>query len=133
MKEMKKHSYFGYKALLDAEKQSNCEAYFSIAKDIAYCHHERYDGTGYPRSLKGRDIPIPGRLMSVADVYDALISKRCYKRPFAHSKAIEIILSEKGTFFDPDVVDAFIELQEEFRQTALKHTDFPEEVVALNS
>ena len=133
MSQMKKHAYYGYKALADAEKQSNCEAYFSIAKDIAYCHHEKYDGTGYPRELKGRDIPIPGRLMALADVYDALISKRCYKKPFAHSKSVEIIISERGLLFDPDIVDAFLNLQEEFRQTALKNTDYPEEVEALNS
>ena len=133
MHQMKKHAYYGYKTLLDVERQSQSEAYFAIAKDIAYCHHEKYDGTGYPRKLKGKDIPIPGRLMAVSDVYDALISKRCYKKPIPHSKSVEIIKSLSGSSFDPDIIDAFVELQEEFRETALKNTDYPEEVEALKS
>lgn len=132
MQEMKMHAYFGYKALDDAEKKINGKSFLSIAKDMAYSHHERWDGKGYPRELKGDAIPIVGRIMAVADVYDALISKRIYKTPIAHSKSIKIIISQRGKAFDPDIVDAFIELQEEFRQTALKNTDFKSEIDALN-
>ena len=132
MEEMKMHAYFGYKALDDAEKNANCQSFLHIAKEMAYSHHERYDGKGYPRALAGEDIPVSGRLMAVADVYDALISTRVYKTPIAHSKTIEIIKSERGKAFDPDVVDAFLELKEEFRQIALEHADYKAEIDALN-
>ena len=133
MEEMKMHAYYGYKALEEAESHSSCESFLTIAKELAYSHHERYDGKGYPNGLVGEDIPLSGRLMAVADVYDALISKRVYKTPIAHSESVNIIISGKGTAFDPDVVDAFISLQEEFRQIALASTDFKSEMDALNS
>jgi len=133
MEEMKMHAFYGYQALEEAESHSNCESFLTIAKELAYSHHERYDGEGYPKGLKGENIPLSGRLMAVADVYDALISKRVYKIPIAHSESVNIIISEKGKAFDPDVVDAFIALQETFRQIALKSTDFKSEIDALNS
>lgn len=132
MHEMKKHAYFGLRALEEAEGLAHYETSLGIAKDIVYTHHERFDGEGYPRNLKGTDIPIAGRLMSLADVYDALISKRVYKDPIPHSKAIEIISSLSGSSFDPDVVEAFLKLKDVFRLTALKNTDYPEEIEALN-
>ncbi|MCK5162421.1 MAG: two-component system response regulator, partial [Desulfobacula sp.] len=85
------------------------------------------DGTGYPHGLKYKEIPIPGRLMAIVDVYDALISKRIYKPPFPHDKAVTIITDGKGQHFDPDMVDAFLELEDQFRQIALEHADFDEE------
>lgn len=131
MEEMKLHAYFGFRALDKAERKLDGKSFLSMAKEMAYSHHERYDGTGYPRSLKGEDIPIPGRFMAVADVYDALISKRVYKAPFAHSKSVEIIASESGKAFDPDIVEAFLALQEDFRQTALQNADSELEKEAL--
>jgi len=133
MEEMRMHAYYGYKALEEAESHSNCESFLTIAKEMAHSHHERYDGKGYPNAIAGEDIPLSGRLMAVADVYDALISKRVYKTPIAHSESVSIIISEKGKAFDPDVVEAFIALQEEFRQIALANTDFKSEIDALNS
>lgn len=132
MEEMKMHSYFGFKALEDAEKKLQGKSFLTIAKDMAHSHHERWDGEGYPRGLKENDIPFAGRFMAVADVYDALISKRIYKTPIAHSKAINIIAEQRGKAFDPDIVDAFLELQEDFRETALQNADFKSEIDALN-
>ncbi len=84
-----------------------------IARDIAACHHEKWDGSGYPSGLSGTDIPLPARIMSVADVFDALISKRCYKKAFPVETAFEMISEARGTQFDPDVVAAFLELRPE--------------------
>jgi len=89
-----------------------------VAKAIAYSHHERWDGTGYPVGLKEDKIPISGRLMAIADVYDALISKRVYKEAFSHEKAVGIIKQGRGTQFDPNVLDAFMAQEEKFRQIA---------------
>jgi putative two-component system response regulator len=108
------------------------DSFLRYAEDIAYTHHEKWDGSGYPQGLKNGDIPISGRLMALADVYDALISKRVYKAPFTHSKAVAIITEGKGKHFDPDMVDAFLEIQEEFRQIALEFAEFDEEREALS-
>jgi putative two-component system response regulator len=94
-----------------------------VAKAIAYSHHERWDGTGYPLGLKGDEIPVSGRLMAIADVYDALISKRVYKDIIPHEVAVEIIREERGTHFDPDITDAFLELEQEFRRIAKELKD----------
>jgi len=127
--EMKKHTNYGYEAIVASEKDLDDEscAFMNVAKEIAYTHQEKWDGSGYPRGLKGNAIPISGRLMAVADVYDALISKRVYKLPFTHEKAVAIIKEGKGTHFDPDMVEAFLELEDKFRQIALEFADFDEE------
>jgi len=129
--EIKKHSDYGRKAIQAAVSKLGRDSFLRYAEDIAYTHHEKWDGSGYPQGLKNEEIPIPGRLMALADVYDALISKRVYKPPFPHSKAVNIIEEGKGSHFDPDMVDAFLELQEEFRQIALEFADFEEEREAL--
>lgn len=122
--EMKHHCQFGCDALLRAENELGGGTFFLIiAKEIALTHHERWDGSGYPHGLKGSDIPISGRLMALADVYDALISKRVYKEAFSHEEAVNIIISEKGTHFDPDIVDAFEHLQDEFHMIAKEYID----------
>ena len=95
----------------------------SIAKEIAYLHHEKYDGSGYPLGLKGDVIPISARLMAVADVYDALISKRIYKDSMNHQDAIKIMKEGSGIHFDPDILDAFLELEKEFEQIAKDLSD----------
>lgn len=83
---------------------------------MAYTHHERWDGTGYPQGLKGEDIPLHGRLMAIADVYDALISERLYKPAYSHGEAVKIITEGKGTQFDPLLTDLFIEIESEIRE-----------------
>ena len=130
---MKTHTTIGEKTIESVQNRLGESDFLSIAREIAGTHHEHYDGTGYPRGLKGDKIPLSGKLMALADVYDALISKRCYKIPFNHSKAVQIIADERGKHFDPDVVDAFLALQEAFRETALEFTDLDIERKALMS
>ncbi len=91
------------------------------AINVISAHHERYDGQGYPNQLSGKDIPIEGRLMAVIDVYDALSSKRVYKEAYDHSYSVDILLSERGKHFDPEIVDAFIEIQEDIHNIAMKY------------
>ncbi len=121
--EMKKHAVYGYEALMRAEQELGTTDFLQMAREIAYTHHERWDGTGYPRGLKGDDIPISGRLMAVADVYDALISYRVYKGPVSHEEAVKTIQKASGSHFDPDIVDQFIDLQMEFYRIATELTD----------
>jgi putative two-component system response regulator len=105
---MKGHARIGGETL-DAALETHPKAeYLRLARDIAWTHHERYDGGGYPRGLKGEEIPICGRIVAVADVYDALTTKRVYKPAFSHEHARSIIIEGRGTQFDPDVVDAFL-------------------------
>ena len=91
--------------------------------EIALYHHERWDGTGYPQGLQGEEIPISGRLMAIADVYDALISKRVYKDAYSHEEAVEIVHQSAGSHLDPDIVQAFLELQDEFLSIATQYSD----------
>ncbi|NVN93533.1 MAG: HD domain-containing protein [Desulfuromonadales bacterium] len=84
--------------------------------EIALYHHERFDGKGYPDGLVGRNIPLSARIMAVADVYDALRSDRCYRKGFDHEQARNMILEHSGTHFDPVIVEAFLELEDEFRK-----------------
>ena len=130
--DMKKHVDFGGAAIASAEQRLGDNSFLHFARKIAETHHEKWDGSGYPAGIKGEDIPVCGRLMAIADVYDALISKRVYKPPFTHKTAVEFIVQGRGSHFDPDMVDAFIELQEEFRQIALEFADHDEERAALN-
>ncbi len=121
---MKTHPLLGLLALENAERQLGRKVeYFAVAKDIAYCHHERWDGTGYPMGLKGSAIPIAARLMAVADVYDAIVSRRVYKDEMPHSKAVDVIIEGNGSHFDPDVVHAFVEIEDEFRCIAERYAD----------
>lgn len=117
---MKSHASLGAQALRAAQASvgENETSFLRYAREISECHHEKWDGTGYPRGLKGEDIPISGRIMALADVYDALISERVYKPAFPHDKAKEIILEGKGKHFDPKVVEAFIHCEAEFLKIA---------------
>jgi putative two-component system response regulator len=134
--EMKKHTIYGRDAILRAEEKLGFKSFFRFAREIAYTHHERYDGSGYPKGLKEEEIPISGRLMALADVYDALISKRDYKPPIPHDKAVEIITRGDSrtnpAHFDPVMLQVFIELSETFRKIALEYFDFEEEHEALS-
>lgn len=112
--EIKKHPLIGGNALSSVDSHMQDTSFLTIGKQIAFYHHERWDGNGYPRGLAGDEIPLSARIVAVADVYDALTSKRCYKEAFSHRMAMDIILSEKGSHFDPDVVDAFLARAAEF-------------------
>jgi putative two-component system response regulator len=94
-----------------------------LAKEIAYSHQEKWDGSGYPQGLKGEQIPASARLMAVADVYDALISRRVYKEPMPHAQAVHVIEQVSGRHFDPDVVQAFLAIEDTFKAIALAFID----------
>lgn len=128
---MKEHSLFGRDAISLCEKEIPGTSFLKYACEIAYTHHEKWDGTGYPLGLKGDAIPISGRIMALADVYDALISRRVYKPPFPHARAVAIIKEGRGTHFDPALVDAFLHIEEDFRQIAIQFADFEEEKYSL--
>lgn len=128
--EMKLHPVYGRDALQKAGKDMGSSSFLLLAGEIAYTHHEKWDGSGYPEGLKGDDIPLAGRLMALADVYDALISKRVYKAAFAHTQASEIILNGRGSHFDPGVVDAFLAVENKFIEIAREYADAPVAEVA---
>jgi PAS domain S-box-containing protein len=113
---VKNHCSLGGDVLKTAESQVKGKSFLTIGKVIAYHHHEKWDGTGYPDGLAGDSIPLSTRLVALADVYDALTSRRSYKEPYSHERAREIILSEKGHHFDPDVVDAFLAHEQAFKE-----------------
>jgi len=124
---MKAHPALGRDAILQAEHELGIDVPFlKYAKEIAYCHQEKWDGSGYPQGLSGDNIPISARLMAVADVYDALISRRVYKEGMSHAQAVQIIKDGKGHHFDPDMVNAFLELQDEFQAIAARYIDTDE-------
>ncbi len=126
---MKSHPALGLNAILHAEKELGIEVPFlKYAKEIAYSHHEKWDGSGYPLGLAGNDIPISARLMAIADVYDALISQRIYKKGMPHEKAVNIIVDGKGTHFDPEMIEAFVELHDAFNAIALSFADSSEDM-----
>ncbi|MCF6249712.1 MAG: response regulator [Methylococcaceae bacterium] len=113
--EMQKHTIYGGDAISKAEKLSGSSSFLTFAREIAYAHQEKWDGSGYPKGLKGNQIPISARLMALADVYDALVNKRVYKPAFSHKDAVDYINQQKGLHFDPDMVNAFIEIESEFK------------------
>jgi putative two-component system response regulator len=121
---MKTHCDHGRSAIETAEAALLDESSFlRLARDIAWSHHERWDGMGYPRGLAGSDIPLAARLMAVADVYDALICRRVYKAPMSHETAVGLIRDGRGTQFDPQVTDAFLAIEGRFRAIAERFAD----------
>lgn len=121
---MKTHTTLGRDAIQAAENSLGLKVDFlSLAKEIAYGHQEKWDGSGYPLGLSGEAIPVSARVMAVADVYDALISRRVYKESMSHDKAVAIIEEGKGTHFDPDMVEAFLSIQDEIRAIAARYAD----------
>jgi putative two-component system response regulator len=121
---MKTHTTLGRDAIVHAEQALGHEVPFlRFAKEIALSHQEKWDGSGYPEALVGDAIPLSARLMALADVYDALISKRVYKPAFSHEDSVRMILEGSGTHFDPDVAQAFEAVQEDFRQIAARYRD----------
>jgi len=121
---MKDHAKLGREVIETVEQSINFSNDFLVyAKEIAYCHHEKWDGSGYPQGLKGEEIPLSARLMAIADVYDALISKRVYKPPFSHEKAVQIIIEGRGQHFDPVLIDTFSAMSQTFRMIADEFRD----------
>jgi len=124
---IKTHAKIGGEILLkandDFKKEFGKDSYFKVASNIAYYHHEKYNGGGYPKGLKGEDIPISARIVSIVDVYDALRSKRVYKDGFSHEKSVDIIRSESGVSFDPKLVDIFLEFNKNFDEIFIKLVD----------
>jgi putative two-component system response regulator len=111
---MKTHTTIGADTLDAAVRRYPEVPFLRLAREIALTHHERFDGSGYPSGLVGTEIPLSGRVVALADVYDALTSKRVYKEAFAHEVARDLIVKESGSHFDPDIVDAFVEKEASF-------------------
>jgi len=120
---MKQHTVLGKEALEKAARHMRSNNFLTTAQEITCFHHEKWDGTGYPSGLKGRQIPVSARLMAVADVYDALISERVYKAAFSHEKARGIIMDGRASHFDPDVADAFLAVEDQFRSIAARYSN----------
>jgi CHASE2 domain-containing sensor protein len=118
--EMRKHPSHGRDVILHAEREvgAHDDQILAMAKDIVYTHHEKWDGTGYPQGLKGGDIPIPGRLMALVDVYDAVRTRSLYRQPMSHEAAVDLIVRGRGTHFDPAVVDAFLNVAAVMKEIA---------------
>jgi putative two-component system response regulator len=98
------------------EQSTTEKAFFVHAKIFTLNHHEKWDGSGYPNGLKGDGIPLEGRVMALADVYDALVSERPYKQPMSHEKSRQIIQGDSGTHFDPALVEVFLAVEDEFKK-----------------
>jgi response regulator RpfG family c-di-GMP phosphodiesterase len=113
---IKQHAALGGDALRAMDKEITFQSFLTIGKEIASFHHERWDGAGYPTGRRSDQIPLSARIVALPDVYDALTSKRSYKDPISHEEAMKIIASERGTHFDPDVVDVFLAEQETFQR-----------------
>jgi len=123
---MKTHAELGRQAIATAERHLGCcTPFFGMAQTIALTHHEKWDGTGYPHGLKGAEIPLAGRLMAIADVYDALVSERVYKKALSHGDAVDRIVAESGRHFDPDLTDAFHEIADTFHDIHQRFADAP--------
>src|SRR5690606_11477703 len=111
---MKNHTLIGAGTLDAAARQFPAVNFLHMARDIALTHHERFDGSGYPRGLQGDSIPLSGRIVALADVYDALTSKRVYKSAMTHEVARSMIVADAGRHFDPAVVSAFLKIEDDF-------------------
>ncbi|MBU1229476.1 MAG: HD domain-containing protein [Proteobacteria bacterium] len=124
---MKRHPQYGHDALQAAVNRLGPTSFLRLAQEVALSHHEKWDGSGYPKGLSAGDIPLSGRLMALADVYDALICKRVYKRAFSHEETRAIILEGRGVHFDPQVVEAFLAVEERFLAIAREYSDAEQE------
>jgi len=121
--EMKKHTVIAHEVFRSAEARLGPNFFLRIADELAHSHHERWDGNGYPVGLKAEAIPLAGRIMALVDVYDALINRRVYKPPMSHEEAVAQIKAGRGQHFDPEVVEAFIEIQAEFKRIGVQNAD----------
>jgi putative two-component system response regulator len=127
---MKTHTTIGRDAIARAQAVLGGDTEFlNYAKEIAYSHQEKWDGSGYPEGLRGEAIPVSARLVALADVYDILISRRPHKPPIPHAEAVQIVAAARDTHFDPDIVNAFVELQQEFQDIAKRYPDNESDLV----
>nr|WP_315466875.1 two-component system response regulator [uncultured Undibacterium sp.] len=121
---MKLHTNYGRETILSVERYlGESNEFLRFAREITYSHQEKWDGSGYPENLSGDAIPISARLMAVADVYDALISRRVYKPAFSHEEAIDIMRKGRGSHFDPDILDVFLKITDEFKEIAMRYQE----------
>lgn len=120
---MKRHAEFGRQIILSTSRHIEGDNFLAVASEIAATHHEKWDGSGYPAGLHGDAIPLSGRIMAVADIYDALINRRCYKEPFPHVQAMQMMRQMRGTTFDPAVLDAFLAIEDEITRIAAEFRD----------
>jgi putative two-component system response regulator len=121
---MKQHTVYGRDAIRAVESYlGGSNGFLTFAREIAYSHQEKWDGSGYPEGLRGDAIPVSARLMAIADVYDALISRRVYKPAFSHEEAVRILREGRGSHFDPDMLDAFLAIEGRFHEIALEFRD----------
>ncbi len=118
---MQHHAVIGGQCIRDIESRLGKSNFLQMAREIAFAHHERWDGTGYPSGLAGEEIPLAARIVAVADVYDALSTKRVYKDPLPHAQCAAMIKEGKGTHFDPAVIAAFCEIEAEFQEIAQRY------------
>jgi putative two-component system response regulator len=112
---MKKHTTFGEQIITKIETLTKENEFLKHAKIFAVSHHEKWDGTGYPKGLKENEIPLLGRIMAIADVYDALVSERSYKKAFTHEEAVNIIADSRNKHFDPSLIDIFLVVSDKFK------------------
>jgi len=127
---MKTHTTIGRDAIIRGTTAlgfDKVSSFLQIAREIAYSHHEKWDGSGYPQGLEGEKIPLSGRIMAICDVYDALISKRVYKAPFPHERAVQIICEGQGKHFDPLITAVFLKMERKFFEIAYQNTTLAEE------
>ena len=136
---IEEHPVIGGDCLRAIQRRLGSDDFLQMAREIAYHHHERWDGKGYPHRLRAEAIPLAARIVAIADVYDALTTKRPYKSPMTHEESRKIIVAGRGTQFDPQLVDAFLECEDEFRAISTKGTSATttttsiEEVIAVDS
>jgi putative two-component system response regulator len=119
--EIKKHTIIGMKIIDGIKTKTTQQAFLEQARILALTHHEKWDGTGYPGALSGEKIPLQGRLMAIADVYDALVSERPYKEAYTHERAVEIIKGESGSHFDPALVELFLIVADKFKNASTQN------------
>jgi putative two-component system response regulator len=122
---MKRHTTYANDIITSAEQRLGNSSFLRVARELAYTHQEKWDGSGYPQGLKGEEIPLAGRIMAIADVYDALISRRPYKDKMPHEAAVAIIIKGSGAHFDPKLVEAFLQIADEFKKIASRFIDKP--------
>lgn len=128
---MQRHTIIGFETLDAAYRARPDAEYLRLARDVALTHHEKFDGSGYPNQLRGHEIPLCGRIVALADVYDALTTKRVYKPAFSHEESRQIILEGSGRHFDPDIVEAFLQNEHRFVAIRQRFDDAPEVSFAL--
>lgn len=122
---MQFHPTIGGNCLREIEQRLGSSNFLQMAREIAYAHHERWDGTGYPNGLNGEEIPLAARVIAIADVYDALASRRVYKKARAHEECVEVICEAAGTQFDPDLVSAWLTIAPKFAEVARRYSGRP--------